>query len=53
MLGMKRKGCPRKRWINEVGQNPRTMAVRGWRTRARDWQELRRVTRETKVHPGL
>jgi hypothetical protein len=53
MLSTKRKGCPRKRWINDVEQNPRTMGMRGWRTRARDSQELRRVTREAKVHPGL
>jgi hypothetical protein len=52
MHGTKRKGCPRKHWI-DVEQDLRTMGVRGWRTRARDQQEWRGVTREAKVHPGL
>jgi hypothetical protein len=51
--GTKRKGCPRKRWIDDVEQDLRMMGVRGWRTRARDRQEWRRVIREAKVHPGL
>jgi hypothetical protein len=53
MHGTKRKGRRRKRWIDEVQQDLRTMGVRGWRTRARDRQEWRRVTRQAKVHPGL
>jgi hypothetical protein len=36
-----------------VEQDLRTMGVRGWRMRARDRKELRRVIREDKVHPGL
>jgi hypothetical protein len=39
--------------IDDVEQDLRTMGVRGWRTRAGDRQEWRRVTREAKVHPGL
>jgi hypothetical protein len=55
MHGTKRKGRPRKRWIDDVEQDLRTMGerVRGWRTRTRDRQEWTRVTREAKVHPGL
>jgi hypothetical protein len=53
MNGTKRKGRQRKRWIDDVEQDLRTMGVRGWRTRARDRQEWRRVTRDAKVHPGL
>jgi hypothetical protein len=34
--GTKRKGRPRKRWIDDVEQDLRTMGVRIWRTRARD-----------------
>jgi hypothetical protein len=36
-----------------VEQDLRKMGVRGWRTRARDRQERRKVTREAKVHPEL
>jgi hypothetical protein len=53
MHGTKRKGRPRKRWIDDVEQDLRTMGVRGWRTGAADRQEWRRVIREAKVHPGL
>jgi hypothetical protein len=53
MQGTKTKGRPRKRWIDDVEQDLRTMGVRGWRMRAGDRQEWRRVTREAKVHPGL
>jgi hypothetical protein len=53
MHGTKRKRRPRKRWIDDVKQDLRTMGVRGLRTRARDQQEWRRVIREVKVHPGL
>jgi hypothetical protein len=43
MYGTKRKGRPRKSWIDDVEHDLRTMGVRGWR----------RVTRETEVHHGL
>jgi hypothetical protein len=46
MHGTKRKGRPRKRWIDDVEQDLRTMGVR-------DRQEWRRATREVKVQPGL
>jgi hypothetical protein len=52
MHGTKRKGRPRKRWIDDVEQDLRKMRVRGWRMRARDRQEWRRVIREAKLHPG-
>jgi hypothetical protein len=51
--GTKRKGRPRKRWIDDVEQDLRKMGARGWRKRAGDRQEWRRVTKEDKVHPGL
>jgi hypothetical protein len=53
MHGTKRKGSPKKRWIDDVEHDLRTMGERGWRTRARRRQEWRTVTREAKVHPGL
>jgi hypothetical protein len=53
MQDTKTKVRPRKRWIDDVEQDLRTMGVRGWRMRARDQQEWRRVTRKAKVHPEL
>jgi hypothetical protein len=53
MHGEKRKGRQRKRWIDGVKQDLRTMGVRGWRTKARDRLEWRRFIMESKVHPGL
>jgi hypothetical protein len=49
MHGTKRKGRRRKRCVDSVEQDLRTVGVRGWRTRARDLQKWRRVTREAKV----
>jgi hypothetical protein len=53
MHGTKRKGRPRKRWMDDVEQDLKTMGVTGWIKRARDRQEWRRVITEAKVHPGL
>jgi hypothetical protein len=42
-----------QRRIDDVEQDPRTMGMREWRTRDRDRQDWRKVTREAKVHSGL
>jgi hypothetical protein len=42
-----------QRGIDDVEQDPMTMGMREWRTRARNRQEWRKLTREAKVHSGL
>jgi hypothetical protein len=53
MEGDRKRGCPKKRWINDVEQDLRKLGIRNWRSRAGDRQRWRAVVREAKVHPGM
>jgi hypothetical protein len=53
MEGDRKRGRPKKRWINDVEQDLRKLGLRNWRSRAGDRQQWRAVVREAKVHPGL
>jgi hypothetical protein len=53
MEGDRKRGRPKKRWINDVEQDLRKLGIRNWRSRAGDRQRWRAVVREAKVHPGL
>jgi hypothetical protein len=53
MEGDRKRGRPKKRWINDVEQDLRKSGIRNWRSRAGDRQQWRAVVREAKVHPGL
>jgi hypothetical protein len=53
MEGDRKRGCPKKRWINDVEQDLRKLGISNWRSRAGDRQQWRAVVREVKVHPGL
>jgi hypothetical protein len=53
MEGDRKRGRPKKRWINDVEQDLRKLGIRNWRSRAGDRQQWRAVVREAKVHPGL
>jgi hypothetical protein len=52
-LGDRKRGRPKKRWINDVEQGLRKLGVSNWRSIAGDRQRWRAVVREAKVHPGL
>jgi hypothetical protein len=43
---------PRKRWLDEVEQNLKQMAVRGWRRRTKNRDEWRSIVKEAKVLHG-
>ncbi|PSN46590.1 hypothetical protein C0J52_24400 [Blattella germanica] len=51
--GRRRRGRPRKRWIDDVEEDLRKMGVRCWRRKAEDRDEWRRVIEEVKVLHGL
>jgi hypothetical protein len=53
MEGDRKRGHPKKRWINDVEQDLRKLGICNRRSRAGDRQQWRAVVREAKVHPGL
>ena len=53
VFGTRRIGRPRKRWIDDVEEDLRLIHIEGWRRKARNREEWRRVCRQAKAHPGL
>jgi hypothetical protein len=48
-----RMGRPRIRWLEDVIADLRKMGIRGWKEKARKWDQWRRIIEEGKAHPGL
>jgi hypothetical protein len=53
MKGGRRRGRPRKQWLDYVEHDLQQLGVRNWRLKARDRVERRTVAREAKVQLGL
>jgi hypothetical protein len=53
MEGTRKRGRPRKRWIDEVEEVLKIIGIRNWNAVAKDRQEWRKIVLETKVHNGL
>jgi hypothetical protein len=49
----RRKGRPRKRWLDDVESDLKKMKVKGWKEKMRNREQLRLVVEEAKAHPGL
>jgi hypothetical protein len=52
-MGRRVRGRPRKRWIDDVEEDMRTMGVRGWRGIVNDWTEWKKFIEQAKTHTGL
>ena len=50
--GNRRPGRPRKRWLDDVEEDLRSLGVSGWRNRALDREGWRRVVEESKALQG-
>jgi hypothetical protein len=53
MEGGRKRGRPRKRWLDDAEHDLQQLGVRNWRLKARDRVEWRTVVREAKVQLGL
>jgi hypothetical protein len=53
LYSKRRKGRPRKRWLDDVESDLMKMKVKGWKEKMRNREEWRLVVEEAKAHPGL
>jgi hypothetical protein len=51
--GTRKRGRPRKRWIDEVEEDLKIMGIVNWHAVAKDRQEWRKILLEAKVHNEL
>jgi hypothetical protein len=49
----RKRGRPRKRWIDEVEEDMKIVVVRNWHAVAKDCQEWTKIVLEAKVHNRL
>jgi sorting nexin-29 len=53
VFATRKRGRPKLRWMDDVLKDLREMQVRGWREKARNREEWRRLVTEAKSHPGM
>ena len=53
IIGVRRRGRPKKRWLQDVWDDINTMRVTGWREKDRHRDIWRRIVKEAKAHKGL
>jgi hypothetical protein len=51
--GRRRRGRPRKRWLDDLEEDLRNPGVKGWRRKAEDREEWRHVVKKAEVLYGL
>jgi hypothetical protein len=49
----KKRGRPKVRWLGAVQEDLREMRIKGWRRKAQDGDQWRRIAQEAKAHVGL
>ena len=49
----RRRGRTKVRWLDDVQEDLWAMRIEGWRRKAQDRDQCRRIAQEAKVHVGL
>jgi hypothetical protein len=47
------RGRPKLRWQDQVAEDTATAGCRNWKSAAHNREELRKLLKEVKAHPGL
>lgn len=53
MFGSRRRGRPRRRWLQEVTDDLSRMGIGNWRSLVGERPNWRRIVEDAKAHPGL
>jgi hypothetical protein len=53
LTGRRKRGRPRKRWIEDIEENIQIMEIRGWRKLRKGRAEWKKITEKAKTHSGL
>jgi hypothetical protein len=49
----RKRGRPKVRWLDYIQEDLREVRIEGWRKKAQDTDQWRRIAQEAKAHVGL
>jgi hypothetical protein len=53
LVGVRRRGRPRKRWLQDVKDDLRRMRIGKWKEKAQERNKWGLIVKEAKAHQGL